>query len=204
MLHYITAITMSYHHHKSTLSLTPETERRKERKKGRAKRCGETTELEGREPIINTLPRLLWHPMELCEKERRKRVRRSDRLPGHGEPHKLPGSMNARQEYMEPRAGKDRVCISLYDNEIMSIYPGAFQIYTPHRSCTCGNYFSWSSLTISETTIKAPTPGTHIHPMAVQSLIHQTNDTDKDCKDNIFINTQRVRGRSSQTLQRMQ
>jgi len=114
---------MSYHYYKSTLSLTPETERRRERKKGRAKvrnatkysylsyissvhiyqpphrRCDETTELDCREPIINTPPHLYWHPKGIHEKEQfwleehRKRVRRYDTLPGHGEPHKLRGSM---------------------------------------------------------------------------------------------------------------
>jgi len=93
MLRIITTITMSYHHYKSTLSLTPETERRRERKKGRAKvrkankyrylgyipnvhnyqpphwRCGETTALEGREPIINTPPPLSWHPEGIHGKE---------------------------------------------------------------------------------------------------------------------------------------
>jgi hypothetical protein len=31
--------------------------------------CGETTELEGREPFINTLPHLLGHPKETHEKD---------------------------------------------------------------------------------------------------------------------------------------
>jgi len=150
-------------------------------------RFGEPTELKGREPIINTPPHLSRHPKRIHEKERFwleerwERVRGCDRLPGREEPHKLRGSMKARQECVEPRAGKDRVCISLYDDEIVSIYPGAFQIYTPSRSCTCGNYFSWRSLTISETKIKGPTPGTHMHPTAIRSLIHQMNDTDKAC-----------------------
>jgi hypothetical protein len=162
-------------------------------------------------------------------------VRRYDKLPCHGEPHKLRGSMKALQEYVEPRAGKDRVYISLYDDEIMSIYPGAFQIYTTRRSCTYGNYFSWKSVTISETKIKAPTPGTHMHPTAIRSLIPRPTTTPFEfvhsgsgttyefwpphahfkmaspskrygqilCKDDIFTKTQRVRGRSSQTLERM-
>jgi len=33
-------------------------------------RCGETAELEGREPIINTPPHLLGHPKVICDKER--------------------------------------------------------------------------------------------------------------------------------------
>jgi len=32
-------------------------------------RCGETTELEGREPIINTLPHLSLHPKGICAKK---------------------------------------------------------------------------------------------------------------------------------------
>jgi hypothetical protein len=43
------------------------------------------------------------------------------------------GSMKAWQECVGSRAGKDRVYISLYD-EMMSIYPGVSQIYTPRRS----------------------------------------------------------------------
>ena len=46
------------------------------------------------------------------------------------EPHKLCGSMKARQECVGPGAVKDTVCISLFD-EMMSIYPGVSQIYTP-------------------------------------------------------------------------
>jgi hypothetical protein len=47
-------------------------------------RCGETTELEGREPFINTPPHLSRHPKGIRNKERfwleerRKRVRRYD------------------------------------------------------------------------------------------------------------------------------
>jgi hypothetical protein len=32
-----------------------------------------------------------------------------------------------------------------------------------------------------EIAIKAPTPGTHMPPTAIPSLIHHANDTDKDC-----------------------
>jgi len=32
-------------------------------------RCGETLELEGRHPIINTLPHIAWHPKGIREKE---------------------------------------------------------------------------------------------------------------------------------------
>jgi hypothetical protein len=55
-------------------------------------RCGETTELEGREPIISTPPHLSGHPKGIREKERfwpedgSKRVRRYDRVPGCEEP----------------------------------------------------------------------------------------------------------------------
>jgi len=47
-------------------------------------RCGETTELEGREPTINIPPHLLRHPNKIHEGERfkledlRKKVRRYD------------------------------------------------------------------------------------------------------------------------------
>jgi hypothetical protein len=99
--------------------------------------CGETLELEGRQPIINSLPHLAWHPKGIPEKEQfclkpcMKRVSGYATIPGHDELHKLHESMNARQEYMRHRAGKDRVCISY--NEMMSIHAGVFQIYTSCR-----------------------------------------------------------------------
>jgi len=49
-------------------------------------RCGEMTELESREPIINTPPHLSRHPKGILEKEqfwlkrRKKRVRGCDRV----------------------------------------------------------------------------------------------------------------------------
>jgi len=49
-----------------------------------------------------------------------------------GEPLTLHGSMKAHQQCVGPRTENDRVCIS--DNEMMSIYPGLSQIYTPHHS----------------------------------------------------------------------
>jgi len=100
-------------------------------------RCGELVEQEGRQPINDTPPHLVWHPKVILQKERfclgerRKRVRGYEGIPGHDEPHKLCGSMKAPQECVKPRAGKDWVCI-LY-NEMMSIYPGVYQIYTPCR-----------------------------------------------------------------------
>ena len=90
--------------------------------------CGETLELEGRQPMINSPPHLVWHPKgirvkeQFCLKEHRKRVSGYEGIPGYDELQKLHGSLNAWQEYMRRRAGKDRVCISY--NEMMSIYPG--------------------------------------------------------------------------------
>jgi len=75
-------------------------------------RCDETAEL----------PR---HPKGIRQNEQfwfeegGKRVREYEGIPGCEEPHKLRGSMKARQECMPPRAGKDRLCISF--NEMMSI-----------------------------------------------------------------------------------
>ena len=62
-------------------------------------RCGEPTELEGREFSINTPPHLSRHPKRIHKKERFlleerwERVRGCDMLPGREEPHKLRGSM---------------------------------------------------------------------------------------------------------------
>jgi hypothetical protein len=56
-------------------------------------RCGKPMELEGTEPIINTLPHLSQHQKGIREKERfwleerRKRVRGYDRVPGREELH---------------------------------------------------------------------------------------------------------------------
>jgi len=94
-------------------------------------RCGETTELEGRESIIKTPLHLSRHPMGIRGKEQFW-LKDVIGLPGREEPHKLRGSMKARQECMGPRAGKDGVCISYH--EMMSIYPGVSQIYTPRCS----------------------------------------------------------------------
>jgi hypothetical protein len=46
------------------------------------------------------------------------------------DPHKLGGSMKARQECVGPGAVKDTVSISWFD-EMMSIYRGVFEIYIP-------------------------------------------------------------------------
>jgi hypothetical protein len=57
--------------------------------------CGDTVELEGRQPIINTPPHLTWYPKGNHRKERfylmecRKRVRGYEGIPGHDEPHKF-------------------------------------------------------------------------------------------------------------------
>jgi hypothetical protein len=40
-----------------------------------------------------------------------------------------------------------------------------------------------------EITINVPTPGTHMHPMAIPSLIHHANDMDKDCATMIYSQT---------------
>jgi len=94
-------------------------------------------ELESRQLIINTPLQLTWHPMAVREKEQfwlekhRKRVRGYEWLTGHDEPQKLHGSPNAQQECMRTTAGIQRVCISYI--EMMSIYPGIFQIYTACR-----------------------------------------------------------------------
>jgi len=104
------------------------------------RRCGETAELEGREPIINTPPHLPRHPKRIREKEqlwlqeRRKRVRRYDTTWPWGS-KQLPGSTESQTEQLRAKARSNRVCNSMYDkmmgDEIPSIYPGVSRIYTP-------------------------------------------------------------------------
>ena len=122
--------------------------------KGIRSRCGETVKLGGRLPNINIPPYLAWHPKGILQTDRfwieecRKRVRGYDGVPGRDgpqtawiyecfarlreQPHKLRRSVKTRTESMGPRAGKDRGCISY--NEMMFIYPGVCQKYTPCRS----------------------------------------------------------------------
>ena len=60
---------------------------------------------------------LVQLPKEICQEEKfwreecRKKVCRDGRVPGDEEPHLVCESMNARQECLGPRAGKDRLCI---------------------------------------------------------------------------------------------
>jgi len=66
-------------------------------------RFGETLALEGRKPILNTPPHLAWHLRGILDNERFwleehwKRVKEYEGIPGHDEPHKSRGSMNAWQ-----------------------------------------------------------------------------------------------------------
>jgi hypothetical protein len=96
--------------------------------------CGVTVQLLDRQPIINTLPHLTSYLMKITEtaafwlKERRKRVRGYEGIPGHYEPHKLCGSLKSQLGWVRPRSGKGRVCISY--NAKMSIYPVVSDIYT--------------------------------------------------------------------------
>jgi hypothetical protein len=79
--------------------------------------CGETVKLEGREPISNIPPHLSRHPMAIANKELflvvecRKRGRRCDTdLPCR--------SMRSQKERVRSIFGKDRLCISCYDNNM--------------------------------------------------------------------------------------
>jgi len=60
----------------------------------------------------------------------------------HDEPHKLRGLIKARQECVGPRAVKETVCISLFD-EMMSINPGVSQLYTPYCDSEGENPVYW-------------------------------------------------------------
>jgi len=74
-------------------------------------RYGEILELESRQPIINTPPRLEWHSKGVHEKERiwlkqlGKRVRGYEEIPGHDEPPTLHVLMKAWPE-----------CVRIYTN----------------------------------------------------------------------------------------
>ena len=76
-------------------------------------RFGEMVELDGEQPIINPPPHLTWFPKGNLKKEQfwlqehRKRVRGYGGIPIYDEPHKLRGSMQARQECVRPIAGND-------------------------------------------------------------------------------------------------
>ena len=117
-------------------------------------------ELEGREPIINTPPLLSRHPKRIREKERfwleerRKRVRRCDTT-------RPCGSTKSRKERVRSKVGKDRLCISLYDNKMRwrLSTPGSLKYilpvaqstsvipvspYTRHRSVLCQAEWRWS------------------------------------------------------------
>jgi hypothetical protein len=68
---------------------------------------------------------LSQHLKGFCENERlwleesMNRVRGSEELLGWEEPHRMCEFMNARQEWVQPSAGKDRLCNSYH--EMMSI-----------------------------------------------------------------------------------
>jgi len=78
--------------------------------------CGEMVVLDGWHPIINTLPHLAWHTKGIhgnerfLPEERRKWVRQYDGIPGHDEPHKLCGSMNAWKQCMRNHTN----CVGLW------------------------------------------------------------------------------------------
>ena len=102
---------------------------------------GETMELEGREPTMNTPLHLSRHPNGIHEierfwfKEHRNWVRRYD-ITQHW------GSTKSWTEQGIPEVEKDSVyflCMIRWDgNEMMSIYPRVCRIYTPHHSVHLG------------------------------------------------------------------
>jgi len=79
-------------------------------------RCGETMELDGREPTINAALQLSRHPNVTHEKEqfwleaRRNYARRYDTTP-RWRSAQLCGSSKAWTERVRPKVGHDRVCI---------------------------------------------------------------------------------------------
>jgi len=124
-----------------------------------AGRCGETEELESREPVINTPPHLSRHQNGILEKKRfwlaesRERVRRCDTT-------RPCGSTKSRNTQVISKFGKDRFCISLYDNKMRwrLSTPGSLKYilpvaqstsvipvspYTRHRSVLCQAEWRW-------------------------------------------------------------
>ena len=74
--------------------------------------CGETEELKSRQPIINTLPHLVWHQKGIHGKEpfylekRKKRVRWYEGIPSHDDPHKLRGCKKLGKSAWNQELGK--------------------------------------------------------------------------------------------------
>jgi len=77
------------------------------------RRCGATLEQEGRELFINTPPHLSQHPTETHEKEWFWVEKGTKRVIRYGATWPW-GSTKSRKEWVKPKAGKDRVCNSLY------------------------------------------------------------------------------------------
>jgi len=103
-------------------------------------RCGEITEIEGREPTIRIWPHLSRHHNSIRKNERqylearRKKVRRYVTT-WPWESTQLRGPTKSRKERVRPKVGNVE-CVLLYmrrwdENEMMSTYPGVSQIYTP-------------------------------------------------------------------------
>jgi len=105
--------------------------------------------LEGREPIVNTPPYVSHHPKAVSAtqcfllEEHTQLVRGYTRLPGQKELLKCHQLMKAWRGCVEPWAWKDTVCISYYEDIMMSNYLGIPQIYTPwYSACLCYPCFS--------------------------------------------------------------
>ena len=82
----------------------------------------------------------------------------------------------------ERKKGRAKVCKS-YQVQLFCLYLKsplisttipAFTVSLELTKSTCGDYYTWKPLSISETKIKAPSHWrlVHIHPTAIRSLIH--------------------------------
>jgi len=104
--------------------------------------CGETVELEGRQPIINIPPHLARHPNGILEterfwlEERRMWVRRYDTTQPRGSTQ-LRGSTKSWKEPVRSQDGKDRVFLLQGLPNIYSLSLSPFPLFLYLRMYVC-------------------------------------------------------------------
>jgi len=104
--------------------------------------CGETVELEGRQPIINIPPHLAWHLNGILEterfwlEERRMWVRRYDTTRPRGSTQ-LRGSMKSWKELVRSKDGNDRIFLLRGLPNIYSLSLSPFPLFLYLRMYVC-------------------------------------------------------------------